>query len=601
MIKVSDYVVSFLASIGVRHVFLLPGGGSMHLVDSVGRDKRLSYVVNLHEQASAIAAEAYAQGTNHLGVALVTTGPGGTNAITGLAAAWLDSTPCLFISGQVKREDLTGTRGVRQFGFQELPIIDIVRPVTKYAITIVEPESIRFHLEKAYSLATVGRPGPVWVDIPLDVQGALIDESTLEGFIAPTITETSVDMVEPVTHALELLSASERPVVLIGNGVRLAKAERELAAAIERLGVPVLTTWKALDLIPEDHPFYVGRPGGVGQRAANFAQQNSDWLLSIGARLDLGQTGYSHERFAAHARKIVVDVDPAEIRKLNMAVDVAVVADAKRFLTALLSELAGLAPCDRSDWIGRCQAWKARYPVILPQYWEESSGVNLYALVDTFSEELQDGDVFAPGSSGACSEVAMQAFRMLHQVRVFNSEGLGSMGFGIPSAIGACLASGGSRTVCLDGDGGFWMNIQDLETVVRLNLPVKFFVLNNNGYGSIRSTQMTHFGGTLVGSGPESGLTLPDIRSVCGAFGVKTFYLDSHADLRQKVHEILASEGPAVCEVLVSPNQMTAPRLSSRRLPDGRMESSPLEDLWPFLDRDEFRANMRVSAKDGDK
>jgi acetolactate synthase-1/2/3 large subunit len=591
MTKLSDFVVSFVAGAGVRHVFMLPGGGSMHLVDSLGRERRLTYIVNLHEQATAIAAEAYGQYTNHLGVALVTTGPGGTNTLTGVAAAWLDSTPCLFISGQVKRDDLKDRHGVRQFGFQEIGIVDVVKTITKYAVCVTDPATIRFHLEKAYHLATTGRPGPVWIDIPLDVQGASIDESALTGFDPPKPPDDRVPLGHEVDETIRLLNHAERPVLLVGNGVRLAHAEGELAQAIESLGVPVLTTWKALDLVADAHPLYTGRPGGIAHRSANLAQQNADWLLTIGARLDLGQTGYRHDGFARFAKKIIVDADISEIRKLQMDVTLGIAADAKRFLTMLLERSASIAQRDRGEWIKTCQEWRRRYPVIRPEYRDET-GVNLYVLIDELSELLGDGDVFVPGSSGACSEVSMQAFRMVHRVRVFNSEGLGPMGFGIPAALGGCLASGGKRTVCLDGDGGFWMNIQDLETIRRLNLPVKFFVLNNHGYGSIRATQTTHFGGNFVGEGEGSGLTLPDIRRIGDAFGVRTWLLDSHATLRDSLREILAAPGPAVCEVNVSPKQVTNPRISSRRLEDGRMASTPMEDLWPFLDRDEQRANM---------
>jgi acetolactate synthase-1/2/3 large subunit len=591
MIKLSDYVISFVAGTGVRHVFMLPGGGCMHLVDSLGREPRLQYIVNLHEQACAIAAEAYAQCTNHLGVALVTTGPGGTNTITGVAAAWLDSTPCLFISGQVKRDDLKDRHGVRQFGFQELSIVDMVKPITKYAVCVTDPWTIRFHLEKAYHLATTGRPGPVWIDIPLDVQGTTIDESALAGFTATAEIRDDAALAADVAETIRLLNKSERPVILIGNGVRLAHAEAELAQALDWLGVPVLTTWKALDLVPDAHRLYAGRPGGIAHRSANFAQQNADWLLTIGARLDLGQTGYRHDGFARYAKKIVVDADPSEIGKLQMTVALGVAADAKRFLSAMLSQSSSLAPRNRSAWIATTQEWRRRYPVIKPEYRDEP-GVNLYVLVDELSELLEDGDVFVPGSSGACSEVSMQAFRMAHRVRVFNSEGLGPMGFGIPAALGGCLASGGRRTACIDGDGGFWMNIQDLETVRRLALPIKFFVLNNAGYGSIRSTQATHFGGNFVGEGERSGLTLPEIRRVAEAFGVRTWLFDNHASLRDSMRAAMTAPGPAVCEVMVSPHQVTNPRISSRRLPDGRMASTPMEDLWPFLDRDELRANM---------
>jgi acetolactate synthase-1/2/3 large subunit len=595
MAKVSDLVISYVASLGVRHVFMLPGGGCMHLVDSLGRSPDVDYVVNLHEQSCAVAADAYGQYTNKLGVALVTTGPGGTNAVTGVAAAWLDSTPCLFLSGQVKRDDLKGDSGVRQFGFQEIDVVEMVRGITKYAVTVMDPAEALFEIQKAVRIATTGRPGPVWVDIPLDVQGATIDEQALRTFVAAP-RERPARLSEEVNDAIRMLNAAKRPVVLVGNGVRLAKAEPELRRAMDLLGVPVLTTWKALDMIRDDDPLYCGRPGAIGQRGANFAQQNSDWILALGARLDLGQTGYSHENFARNAKRIIVDVDSAEVGKFRSNVALPIVADAGDFLRELIAQSGDIANVDRLPWIEQCQDWNRRYPVMQQEYWSYEDGVSLYVLLEVLSEMMRDGDLFVPGSSGACSEVSMQAFKVLHDVRVLNSQGIGAMGLGIPAVIGACLASGGRRTISIDGDGGFWMNIQDLETIHRLNLPAKLFVLNNNGYGSIKATQNSHFNGFMVGSGPDSGLTLPDVRHVCAAFGVDTFQLTNHADIRGRIKQILDAPGPAVCEVLVSPQQTTSPRLSSQRLPDGRMVSRPLEDLWPFLDRDELTANMRPSG-----
>lgn len=600
MIKLSDYVVEFLAGAGLKHIFMLPGGGAMHLVDSVGRCGQIEFVCNLHEQACAVAADAYGQYTNQFGAALVTTGPGGTNTLTGVAAAWLDSTPCLFLSGQVKRADIVGGRGVRQIGFQEIDIVRMAAPITKYAVTVMEPKSIRYHLEKALFLARSGRPGPVWLDIPLDVQAAQIDPAELEG-LDPAELLPATDqgqLREQVARAIELFNAAERPCLLVGNGVRLAKGLEEFHELIAILQTPVLTSWKALDFLPDDHPLYAGRPGSVGQRGANFTLQNADCLISIGARLDFGQTGYNREAFARAARKIIVDVDAAELGKLGTPVDVPIAADAGVFLREFLAQRASIATADRSAWLARVQNWKAKYPVVLPEYWERRDGVSTYCLLEVLSDQMGAGDLLVPGSSGACSEITMQAFRAKQGLRVFNSEGLGPMGFGIPAAIGGCLASGRKRTVSIDGDGGFHMNTQELETVRRLNLPIKFFVLNNNGYGSIRSTQRGYFGGFLVASDPTSGLTLPDTLKIAQAYGLATVRIHDHSELRQKVKEALESDGPVVCEIMVSPEDMTSPKVSSAQREDGTMVSKPLEDLWPFLDREEFRANMLIPSLD---
>ena len=594
--KLSDYVVQHLADTGLRHIFLLPGGGAMHLVDSVGRCERIQYVCNLHEQACAIAADAYGQYTNRLGVALVTTGPGGTNTLTGVAAAWLDSTPCLFLSGQVKRADLAAGRGVRQMGFQEIDIVRMVAPITKYAVTVMEPRTIRYHLEKSLHLARSGRPGPVWLDIPLDVQAAEIEPEDLEGW-QPEAIESPADrdrLLGQVTEAIESLNAAERPCILAGNGVRLAEGMEEFRQLIDLLQVPVLTSWKAIDFLAETDPLYAGRPGSVGQRGANFTLQNSDWLLTLGARLDYGQTGYSHANFARGAKLVVVDIDAAEIAKLNTRVDVPVVADARVFLREFLDQQQRLAGKDRSAWRQRVRNWKATYPVLLPQHWDQPEYVNNYAFVQVLGEEMGADDLLVPGSSGACSEITMQAFQVKEGMRIFNSEGLGPMGFGIAAAIGACLASGGKRTVSIEGDGGFQMNSQELEIIRRLNLPIKLFVLNNNGYGSIRATQRAYFDGRLVASEPSGGLTLPDVSRIASAYGIRTTRICNHTQLRETVRQTLQGDGPMVCEVAISPDQVTAPKVSSMQRADGSMVSKPMEDMWPFLSREEFLANMIV-------
>jgi len=595
MIKLSDYVIQFIENLGVKHIFLLPGGGSMHLVDSVGKSEKLDYVCNLHEQVCAIAADAYGQYTNNLGVALVTTGPGGTNTISGVAAAWLDSTPMLIISGQVKRADMVGESGVRQMGFQEINIVSIVKTITKYAITVKEPEKIRYHLEKAVSLAKNNRPGPIWVDIPLDVQAMMIDEEQLIGFEEESNEQIKQDKLnKKVRQAIQLLNQSERPVILVGNGVRLADGIKDFLDMIDLLKIPVLTTWKAIDFLAEDHPLFAGRPGAVGQRGANFTQQNSDFILGIGARLDFGQTGYNHKNFARAAKKVIVDIDQNEINKLDMHIDVPICSDAKMFIRDFIKQKNKIKPIHRTNWLRKCKEWQTKYPVILKKYWKQKNYVNNYVLIEVLSDEMSENDLLVPGSSGASSEVTMQAFRVKKGQRIFNSEGLGPMGCGIPASIGGCIASGRKRTVCIDGDGGFYMNVQDLETVKRLNLPIKFFVLNNQGYASIRNTQNSYFEGRYVASGRTSGLTLPNTMKIADAFGISFIQIKNHKGIREKVREVLNIEGPVVCEVILPFEQVTAPKLSSYQKKDGSFVSKPLEDLWPFLDREEFKANMIV-------
>ena len=599
MVKVADYIFDFLAGHGVKHVFMLAGGGSMHLVDSLGRNKEMEYVPCLHEQAAALAAQAYAEFSNSPGVVLVTTGPGGTNAVTGVAAAWVESSPVLFLSGQVRREHLLGQFNVRSLGQQELDIVSVVKPITKYAVTVLDPQEIRFHLEKALSLATAGRPGPVWLDIPLNVQAAEVDEAMLPGFSSsPAWTPTRTAYIEnTAASAFALLKKAKRPVLLIGNGARSAYLNGLVEQLVNRLKIPTLLTWKAADMLPEDCPYYAGRPGSIASRGANFTQQNSDLLLILGARLDLPQIAFNPRNFAPRAKKVVVEIDPAEIARLDavMDIDVAVGSDVATYLKEFLYLLSLKIPLPNwTAWLKQAKDWQRRYPVILPEYWQEKGHVDTYCLLDVLSDLCLPSDILAPGSSGQCSDIFLQSFRVKQGQRVVNSPGLGAMGTGLPASIGACLASGRRRTICVNGDGGFQLNIQDLETVRRLDLPIKFFILCNGGYASIMATQRAHFGGHLVGSNPASGLTLPDVRKVAEAYGITTpaFTITGHQNLRAQVSQVLACDGPVVCAVSTSPSQPVYPRATSSLQPDGTMTSLPMEDLVPLLPRDELRANI---------
>ena len=599
MIKLSDYVIRFIAAQGVEHVFLVPGGGAMHLNESLARCGDLEFVCNLHEQASAVAAEAYSKATNHLGAALVTTGPGATNAITGVAGAWLDSTPCLFVSGQVKRADRMfaadgTTLGVRQVGVQEIDIISIVESITKYAVTIEDPLSVRYHLEKALHLALSGRPGPVWIDIPLDVQAVPIEPGELAGFTPgalPSRNEAAA-LASEVGAVIEALNRSERPLLLAGNGIRLARSEDSFAKLVELLGIPVESTWLAIDLIEQEHPLFIGRPGAVAPRGANFAVQNCDFLLTVGARLDRVLTGYSPDQFGKFAYKAMVDIDPAELRKMGSSVQMPIEADAGAFIRELIAQRGKIERKDRSRWIRRCEDWKRRYPVVLPEHRKPEGRVSVYYFAEVLSEELGDGDYIVSGSSGSAIELFLLAYHVKRGQRVFHTTALGAMGFGIAASIGVSLAAGRKPTVCVDGDGGFQFNIQELETVARLNLPIKFFVLNNEGYASIRASQTSYFGRAMIGCNDETGQSLPDVCKVAEAYGVPVDRIDDQTNLRAEIRRVLQRPGPVVCDVLTIRDEVRAPRLSSLQLPDGSFVSKPLEDLWPFLPRDEFYANM---------
>jgi len=593
--KLSDYVMRFVAEQGVQHVFMLPGGGAMHLNDSLGRCAGVEFVSVQHEQAAALAAEAYARVTNKLGVAMVTSGPGGTNSVTGVAAAWLDSTPVLFISGQVKRADIRSDQQLRQLGVQEIDIVSIVKPITKYAVTILDPQTIRFHLEQAVHLARSGRPGPVWIDIPLDVQAAQVDEESLKGF-APDEQDTSskvANIRELVARTIQMLNGSTRPVILVGNGVRLAGGENLFREAVDALEVPVLTTRLGVDLLPASHPLCFGMPGGIAARSANFTLQNSDLLLAIGSRLDMQMMAYAPERFARAARKVMVNIDAADIRKLGKLIELGVQADAKLFLSELLSLRSELKPPDRTAWLERCRNWQARYPFVQAEQRLQRSGISMYAFSELLADLLSEGDVVLPGSSGFAAEIFLTAFKCKLGQRVFHNKGTGAMGLAQPAAIGACLGSGRKRTICVDGDGGFTMNIQELETIRRLHLPVKFFIVNNNGYASIRASQGNYFK-LLVGADATSGLTLPDFMKVARAYGLPARRISSPETLAEELKIVLGEPGPAICEIVVLPDEPRIPRVASVIRPDGSMASRPLEDLYPFLDRQEFRENMLI-------
>lgn len=599
MIKLSDYVVGFVASQGVKHVFLVTGGGAMHLNASLAQCKAIEPICNSHEQAAAMAAENYAKASNHLGVAMVTTGPGGTNAITGLAGAWLDSTPVLFLSGQVKRPDRMfapdGTPlGMRQLGVQEVDIVSIVKPLTKYAVTILDPSSIRYHLEKAVYLALHGRPGPVWIDIPLDVQAAPIDEGKLPGFEAPKPAGSPPELVEKVGETIEALNRSERPLILIGNGVRLARAEEELRRLFARLQIPVEATWCAADIISSEDPLFVGRPGSLASRGANFALQNSDFLLSVGARLDFAITGYAPDKFARAAHKVMVDIDPAEIRKLAPHIRTGICADAGDFLREMLRQAGSVHPKDGKCWKQRCAVWKTRYPVVLDEHRKPEGRVSIFNLAEVIGQETTPEDLMICGNSGSGIEIFLFACPTRTGQRIFHTAGLGAMGCALPNSIGVCIAGDRKRTICVDGDGGFMFNIQELATVRHHNLPIKFFILNNDGYASIRASQANFFGTPLVGCDKGTGLSIPDLRKVATAFGLGAARITGQENLREEVRRVLEMPGPVVCDVQVIPDEVRGPRLSSMQKPDGSLVSKPLEDLWPFLPREEFLANMII-------
>jgi acetolactate synthase-1/2/3 large subunit len=602
-VKLAEYVAQFLRDHGGTVVFTVPGGGAMHLNDAFGHTQGLDCVYNLHEQASAVAAEAFARTAGGTGVALVTSGPGSTNAITGLLGAWLDSTPVVFLSGQVKTSDLRPTPELRQVGAQEVDICSLVDPISKYAVTIRDPFQARIHLETAFHLVHSGRPGPVWIDIPLDIQAADIDPKALasagDSWTDLEPAEHSVlhgsELSSRVAQVVQILRAAQRPLVLAGNGIRIAGAMRGFTELVHRAGVPVLTTRLGVDLLPGDDPLYFGTPGMLASRAANFILQNCDALLAIGTRLDQNLVAYDPHRVARGATKVMVNIDASELDRLSSVIDLPVCADAAEFVAELAAQLDTVRP-DVDEWIDRCGSWKARYPFVTPESTRKADAAGLlsvYRFADALSDAASEGDVLLPGSSGTACEIVLTALRVKPGQRVFHNKGTGAMGFGPPAALGACLASGGTRVICVDGDGGFQFNAQELETIRRLALPIKFFVVANEGYACIRQSQTHHFG-RLSGADASSGLTLPDITTLAQAYGVATDRISSKDGLADAIRRVLSTDGPCVCEVVVAADEERMPRVQSMVRDDGSVVSKPLEDMWPFLNRDEFLSNMIV-------
>lgn len=585
-IRVATLVANFLAERGVRHVFGVTGGGAMHLNDAIGHHEGLRFICNHHEQASAMAAEGYARIGGMPAAVCVTSGPGGTNAITGVLGAYLDSIPMIVISGQVKRETtvFAADLPLRQLGDQEYDIVASVARMTKYAQMIVEPRDVLYHLEKAWYLATHGRFGPVWLDIPIDVQSAEVETDTLT-----TFDEAECGAEEPILEEGKLdevaarLSAARRPVVLVGTGVRRARAKAEMLALAERLGAPLLTAWNAHDLVPDEHPLYCGRPGSVGLRGGNFVLQNADLLLVLGCRLNVRQIGYHFSAFAKNAYKIVVDIDRNELKKPTVRPDIAICADVKDFLLAMLQK--EFAPPRVEKFLAWARQTHEKYPAVTAAVRKGSGVIDPYRFTASLTRQAGARPVVC--ANGTACVVTFQAAVVGEQSRLFTNSGCASMGYGLPAAIGAAFATRGD-VICIEGDGSIQMNLQELQTVVHYGLPLKIFVLNNGGYHSIRQSQRNARFASEVGVDAASGVSFPDLERIAAAYGIAFARICDEGEMESDVSRVLSKKGAVLCEVMIDPAVPFAPKVAARVETDGSITSPPLDDMWPYLSREEY-------------
>jgi Thiamine pyrophosphate-requiring enzymes [acetolactate synthase, pyruvate dehydrogenase (cytochrome), glyoxylate carboligase, phosphonopyruvate decarboxylase] len=592
MIKVSDYIVRFFEEKGLTDMFMVSGGGCMHLVDSFGSSSKIHYWCTEHEQAAAMAAEGYAKQKNGIGLCLTTSGPGATNTVTGVLDCWQDSTPVIFLSGQAKTTQTTlnsGVSGLRQFGVQEADIVSVVKSITKYAVEIYDPMDIRKVLEEAYWTATSGRPGPVWISVPLDIQSAKVEAEQLSGFEVPVLSyKPSTRDIEYVKE--EMLKA-KRPVIIAGHGVRLSGACDALAQFVNEHDIPVVMPFMGIDVLNDDNKSCIGRIGTKGSRAGNFTMQNSDLLISIGSRMSVSDTGYEFELFAREAKVVVVDIDENEHKKKTIRIDRLVISDAKAFIEAISSVLS--KNVKYTEWLTICQNWKKKYPVVLSKYDDDSKGINYYKFVDLINK-YSDKSTPVVSDAGSAFYVTAQAVSIKKGQRHITTGGTATMGFTLPAAIGVAIASPSSSVVGITGEGSFMQNMQEMETVRFNNLNVKLFVVENNGYFSIHQTQNRFFNGHYVGSGIESGVSFTDLKKLSDAFDVDFYDLQNIADCDRLIPTILKTNKPAIIRVNVTTDMSVIPTNSAKILPNGKMRSAPLEDMYPFLDREEFNKEMII-------
>jgi Thiamine pyrophosphate-requiring enzymes [acetolactate synthase, pyruvate dehydrogenase (cytochrome), glyoxylate carboligase, phosphonopyruvate decarboxylase] len=601
-IKLSNYISEFLVNAGITDMFTVTGGGAMHLNDAFGHQKGLRCIYNHHEQACAIAAESYARMHNKIAAVCVTTGPGGTNAITGVLGGYLDSIPMLIISGQVRYDTTVRSTGLplRAMGDQEFDIVQSISCMTKYSEMVIDPLRIKYALEKALYLAQTGRPGPCWLDIPVNVQGSYIETDDLVGYNPEE--EQQVPKVErkTVLEIIERIKTAKRPILYAGSAIRIAGAYEIFKSVASKLNIPIVTGWNSIDLVYDEHPLYVGRGGIMGDRAGNFAVQNSDLILSIGNRLSIRQVGYNFKTWAREAYTIVNDIDEYELQKPTIHVSMPIHADAKDLLKNLDKELSNDKLFTGKEWLEVCNNWKNKYPVMKPEYMKDTAKgkVNVYGFVKVLGDIVSEGSTVVVGNGSACV-VGSHGYRIKKNQRFIINSGVASMGYCLPAAIGACVANDGKSVILISGDGSVQMNLQELQTIIHHRMPIKVFVINNEGYHSIRQTQTNYFGEPLVGVGNDSGdLSFPDLKKLAPAYGFPFMRIENMENIQKDIQKVVDADTPYICEIMVDKEQKFEPKAAAKRLPDGTMISAPLEDLAPFLPKEELKSIMFIPMVD---
>ncbi len=591
--RLADYVINFLEKKKIKTVFTVSGGGSIFLCDALHKSKKVNYVSCHHEQAVSFAAESYSRINNKPGAAIITTGPGGTNCTTGVACCWIDSVPTIFISGQVYLNQTIGNSGLRQVGVQEFDIVSMVKSSTKYAVIVKDPNLIKYHLEKAYYLSTEGRPGPVWIDIPANIQNAKINPKSLMGFKEKKRKKNYVHIDNKIKKVANLLSKSQRPILHLGQGVKISEGQNFLRKLINKSKIPFALTWNATDLIESNHPYYIGRPGAFAERGTNFIIQNCDLYIALGTRLPFMVTGYNAKDFARKAKKVMVDIDNIEIKKTKVNIDEKICCDAKYFLKKIINFIPNSKKLsvERKEWHKYCVNIRKKYPIILDEFKKQKKTINSYVFIDALSDILKKNDVVVT-DMGLSFVGTHQAFKIKKGQKLFTNSGHAPMGWGLPAAVGACYASNKKKVICITGEGGLQMNIQEFATIMHNRLPIKTFIYNNGGYLTIKQTQQLGFNSRIMGSNSKTGLSFPNYKKIADSHKIKYFKIRNNIDLVKNIKKILAGNFPVICELMIDHNQEQMPKAINKRMPDGRSVATNYEDMYPFLSSDEIKENM---------